>query len=241
MSSLPLKDITHRKQNNTGSALASPLAFFTPKTRELMSKLNLVPPSSPLSPDILSGRGYSEKELSVIASLEEDERQQLAQESSAIREAMSSPPVATVAAADVVPKAAVAACAGATAAACTTASTSKALPFEVLEQFILHENTLRFIPVASIGTMHSVSSRFNKVMGDSEKVWYIACCTLASEKCLYLPYPQVGNQQGSWKRIFFEQLFPARNKWQTSALTDQSKASQASTDFSDFKIIVASR
>jgi hypothetical protein len=69
-------------------------------------------------------------------------------------------------------------------------------------------------------------------MGESEKVWHIACSTLVYEKSLYLPYAQLERQQGRWKSIFFEQLFPARNKWGVA---------EGSALASDFKIQVASR
>ena len=70
----------------------------------------------------------------------------------------------------------------------------------------------------------------------SPQVWHIACATLAEEKSLYLPYAQLERQQGRWKSIFFEQLFPARNKWGVSEGDGETPAI-----VSDFKIQVASR
>jgi len=184
MEPLPASPVTDVSKKIASSANSANLNF-TPTTKLLMKELDLVPPPTPKTPELISGRGYSKEELEDVASLENEEE-------------IKGPP-----------------------------------QFTTLELFMLHENTLKFLPISALGTMQCLSKEFNKTMSESEKVWHIACSTLATQKSLYLPYAQLERQQGRWKSIFFEQLFPARNKWGV----DEGDAAVSS----DFKIQVASR
>ncbi|GMH69850.1 hypothetical protein TL16_g05258 [Triparma laevis f. inornata] len=159
------------------------MAPFTPSKEKLMKELDLLPPATPNTPDVLDS--------SLVQSLEAD---------------------------------------------------TSITPFSKLERVLAHDDMLVFLPVSEYGTMAQLSKDFNKAFGDRESVWRMACLTFAVEKELYLPYPQLEKIVGSWKRIFFEQLFPARMKWGVEeVLLDENGLVKEGGVKSDFKIQVACR
>jgi hypothetical protein len=235
--------ISPMKNSTTPSkaALSAP-PIFSPGTSELLSSLHLEPPQTP---DIVSGRGYSNEELDLVNELE-----------SAVGEPDVGAAVETTSTEETL---ATAFTEKATSSAVETTSTAEAAStgeqaavvcntdnFSDLEPFILHPTTLSFLPMTSFGAISQLSTAFQQHSLSAESFWYQAAHNLAHSHQLYLPYPQQEKILGSWKRIFFEQLFPARHKW--SALpsvvgedAEQENAPAPPPPSTDFKIQVASR
>merc|ERR1711971_1459722 len=47
-----------------------------------------------------------------------------------------------------------------------------------------------------------------------DTAWRCVCQAFAREYALWCPEPSVRNQQGYWHKLMFEQLWPARKKWE---------------------------
>ena len=61
MSMQPLADISNPAMNAENVPKPAP---FTPVKMSLLKELDMLPPATPTSPDILTGRGYGEDEVS---------------------------------------------------------------------------------------------------------------------------------------------------------------------------------
>ena len=69
-------------------------------------------------------------------------------------------------------------------------------------------NGLPFLSVADIRGLAPVCKVLKRDMEDNE-VWRLTCAALAKEHGLYAPSDSI-----HWRSLFFETLWPARNKWQ---------------------------
>jgi len=228
------------------SPTKKPHTAFTPTTASLLTSLNLEPPATPEQPDILTGRGYSNDELDLVAALESPAAKSSTNESSTplisndeldLVAALESP------AAKSKSNYLVAVFESPAAKSNTTLTSTPINTFTSLERYLFHPNTLEYLLPTTFGVLPLVAKAFSAHASTSEPYWYTGCHALARVHDLYLPYPTEEKIHGSFKRIFFEQLFPARHKWAQAPV-------QASTDdgtapvlppSTDFKIQVASR
>lgn len=88
---------------------------------------------------------------------------------------------------------------------------------------LLHPETLHAAGCEAVGRLGMLSKVFKSsaldgsdpMFGDS--AWRCACQTLAKQCALWCPEPFRSTsgpaEKGYWRKLFFEQLWPARNKW----------------------------
>jgi len=115
---------------------------------------------------------------------------------------------------------------------CTSLPQAVPAPIEVL----VHITTLESCDWSQVGRIGLLSRRLHETVlaGDDpllpEGAWPLLCGSLARTHLLYCPQ-SVGLE--GWRRLFLEQLLPARGKWQLGTQSSQKQC--------DFKIQVAVR
>lgn len=127
-----------------------------------------------------------------------------------------------------------------------------------VEDAIMHPGTIEFLSWRQLlGLLPRLSRRWNHFTMHEEAqavaLWRAACEGLRREAGLYVPpgaHTSHGVGAAAWKKMFFDQLWPARRKWAAAKLEDEALARSLSGDLSvdesdkdhtGFKIAVAVR
>jgi hypothetical protein len=113
-----------------------------------------------------------------------------------------------------------------------------------LEGILLHPTQLAFCSVRDIRRLGLLATSYRDGV-EQESVWYSACASFASQHDLYMP----AQYAHGWKRLFWDQLRLAKNKWVLPATADPAAsstgglaaASGGDASAQDFKIAVAVR
>lgn len=110
-----------------------------------------------------------------------------------------------------------------------------------LEDALCHPETLSFLTWRELlGTLPCMGRRWRAVLlsdWHAPAVWAAACSSLSAEAGLWLPkgaHASLGVGAKAWKKLFFEYLFPSRNKWAApadSAVTQQGFKIQVAVRF----------
>lgn len=87
-------------------------------------------------------------------------------------------------------------------------------------EVITHPCTLRYLGIQALGRFRSAGLLWSKVL-NVDDVWYVLCCTLARQHGLFVP----GASSSGWRSVFFQQLWPARSKWEGQGGLDQETTS----------------
>eukprot|EP00931_Biecheleriopsis_adriatica_P065585 TRINITY_DN4008_c0_g2_i1.p1 TRINITY_DN4008_c0_g2~~TRINITY_DN4008_c0_g2_i1.p1 ORF type:complete len:1290 (+),score=333.30 TRINITY_DN4008_c0_g2_i1:28-3897(+) len=94
---------------------------------------------------------------------------------------------------------------------------------------LVHPETLSCAGALEMGRIGLLSKGFKELALDagddvfSDTAWRVACQALAAERALWCPAPRQACQKGYWKRLFFEQLWPARGKWSGSKTVERQR------------------
>ncbi len=90
----------------------------------------------------------------------------------------------------------------------TEAAASSAL----LPEVVLRENLLEYCSPCDIVNLlfRCCPSLRATALASESVVWRCVCVSTALQRQLFLPLPATST---NWKRMFFEHLMPARNKW----------------------------
>ena len=74
---------------------------------------------------------------------------------------------------------------------------------------LMHTSFLRRCPFDMIGRLGLVCKAFRSRILEGEDGWRLICASLADSAKLYCPDPV----DGQWRRLFFDQIWPARSVW----------------------------
>eukprot|EP00930_Biecheleria_cincta_P060090 TRINITY_DN4577_c0_g1_i1.p1 TRINITY_DN4577_c0_g1~~TRINITY_DN4577_c0_g1_i1.p1 ORF type:complete len:1292 (-),score=258.80 TRINITY_DN4577_c0_g1_i1:678-4553(-) len=102
---------------------------------------------------------------------------------------------------------------------------------ELALSVLAHPETLACAGAVAIGRIGLLSKAFKDLLLDAsdgafgETAWRIACQALARERMLWCPAPGLEGQkrQDYWKKLFFDQLWPARGKWSGARNTERQR------------------
>ena len=103
---------------------------------------------------------------------------------------------------------------------------SSAMSLQLIEQVVLSDAFLVRVEWRTIGALGMVSRGWNASLFGSdneqqvERTWQCVCLSIGASESLYVP-PAYSR---SWKRLFFDMLYPARTIWSAAATASVSLA-----------------
>ncbi|KAK3275974.1 hypothetical protein CYMTET_15929 [Cymbomonas tetramitiformis] len=100
------------------------------------------------------------------------------------------------------------------------------------DKALLHAHTLSVFSWKDIGLLRCVCTSWRDTL-ETEEAWAQICRNIARGESLYIPV----RYALGWKRLFFEQLWPARFKWVSNSSNDDDISERGES----FKIQVAAR
>ena len=122
---------------------------------------------------------------------------------------------------------------------------SSAMSLQLIEQVVLSDAFLVRVEWRTIGALGMVSRGWNASLFGSdneqqvERTWQCVCLSIGASESLYVP-PAYSR---SWKRLFFDMLYPARTMWSAAAtaVEDDARAAAAAQQERSYQIQVFAR